>query len=43
MRLTPGAVSQHLSILRDSGLVSGTRVDGFVLYRRTTRGDALIQ
>ena len=39
--VTPGAVSQHLAVLRASGLVSGTRVGGSVLYRRTTRGDAL--
>lgn len=41
MGLTPGAISQHLSVLLGSGLVSRTRVTGSVLYRRTTRGDAL--
>jgi hypothetical protein len=41
MRLTPGAISQHLSILNASGLVSRTRVSGTVLYRRTPRGDVL--
>jgi DNA-binding transcriptional ArsR family regulator len=42
LSLTPGAVSQHLSVLRANGLVTGTRVGGSVLYHRTTRGDALI-
>lgn len=40
--LTPGGVSQHLSILRASELVTRTRVAGTVLYSRTTRGDALV-
>ena len=43
MALTPGAISQHLSILHASGLVSRTRVSGSVLYRRTTRGDVLTE
>lgn len=43
LRLTPGAISQHLSVLNASGLVSRTRVAGTVLYRRTTRGDALTE
>lgn len=42
LELTPGAVSQHLSVLHGSGLVSRTRVDGSVLYLRTARGDALL-
>lgn len=41
LRVTPGAVSQHLSVLRLSGLVSRTRVAGSVLYRRTPTGDTL--
>lgn len=41
LSVTPGAVSQHLSILRANGLVIGTRVGGSVLYRRTRRGDSL--
>jgi DNA-binding transcriptional ArsR family regulator len=41
LSLTPGAVSQHLSVLRANGLVTRTRVGGSVLYHRTTRGDAL--
>lgn len=40
--LTPGGVSQHLSVLRASELVTRTRVAGTVLYRRTARGDALV-
>jgi DNA-binding transcriptional ArsR family regulator len=40
--LTPGGVSQHLSILSASELVARTRVAGTVLYHRTTRGDALV-
>lgn len=43
MGLTAGAVSQHLSVLNASGLVSRTRVAGTVLYRRTTRGDVLTE
>lgn len=39
--LTAGAISQHLTVLRAAGLVSRTRTTGTVLYRRTTRGDAL--
>lgn len=43
MHLTPGAISQHLSVLHAGGLVSKTRVGGTVLYRRTSRGDTLLQ
>jgi DNA-binding transcriptional ArsR family regulator len=42
LAVTPGAVSQHLSVLRSSGLVTRTRVAGSVLYRRTPTGDALV-
>lgn len=41
MRLTPGAISQHLTVLHAAGLVSRTRTTRTVLYRRTTRGDVL--
>lgn len=41
LAVTPGAVSQHLSVLRSNGLVSRTRIGGSVLYRRTARGDTL--
>lgn len=42
LAVTPGAVSQQLSVLRSNGLVSRTRVGGSVLYRRTARGDTLV-
>lgn len=41
LTITAGAVSQHLKVLRDNGLVAGTRVGAVVLYHRTARGDAL--
>lgn len=40
--LTPGTVSQHLGALRDAGLVGAHRAGRFVLYARTTAGEALI-
>ncbi|GII35182.1 ArsR/SmtB family transcription factor [Planotetraspora phitsanulokensis] len=39
--LTPGAVSQHLTVLSDGGLVTRRRLGREVLYRRTAVGDAL--
>ncbi|MGI8334123.1 DUF5937 family protein [Actinomadura scrupuli] len=39
--VTPGAVSQHLGVLRACGLVVGHRVGRRVLYARTAAGDAL--
>lgn len=39
--VTPGAVSQHLGVLRDAGLVTGHRVGRHVRYGRTSLGDAL--
>ncbi|MDA0633046.1 helix-turn-helix domain-containing protein [Nonomuraea sp. MCN248] len=39
--LTPGAVSQHLTVLSGSGLAVGMRVGKQVVYRRTATGDAL--
>ncbi|GGK88515.1 transcriptional regulator [Sphaerisporangium melleum] len=41
MSLTPGAVSQHLSVLGASGLVTRSRIGREVLYRRTPTGDVL--
>ncbi|MFC4532316.1 ArsR/SmtB family transcription factor [Sphaerisporangium dianthi] len=41
MSLTPGAVSQHLSVLSASGLVVRRRLGREVLYRRTPTGDTL--
>ncbi|RLP94513.1 ArsR family transcriptional regulator [Micromonospora sp. BL4] len=40
--LTPGTVSQHLGALRDAGLVGAHRAGRFVLYARTTAGEALV-
>jgi DNA-binding transcriptional ArsR family regulator len=39
--VTPGAISQHLSVLSDGGLVVRQRLGREVLYRRTSVGDAL--
>jgi DNA-binding transcriptional ArsR family regulator len=40
--LTPGGVSQHLTVLRDAGLVCGRRVARSVLYLRSAQGDSLV-
>jgi DNA-binding transcriptional ArsR family regulator len=42
LAITPGAVSQHLTILLDSGLVARSRTGRTVLYRRTATADALL-
>ncbi|MGW3248555.1 helix-turn-helix domain-containing protein [Streptomyces sp. NPDC001070] len=39
--LSLGTVGGHLAVLRDAGLVTGTRVDRRVVYRRTGAGDLL--
>jgi len=41
--LSPGSVSQHLSVLRDAGLVHGHRVGRAVLYLRSPTGESLVQ
>ena len=41
--LTPGGVSQHLTVLRDAGLVCGRRVARSVLYLRSAEGDSLLE
>lgn len=38
LEVTPSAVSQHLSILRESGLIAGERIGRNVLYMTTERG-----
>ena len=43
LELSPGSVSQHLSVLRDAGLVNAHRVGRVVLYARSPTGDALVQ
>ncbi len=40
--LSPGSVSQHLSVLRDAGLVHGHRVGRSVLYVRSENGERLV-
>jgi DNA-binding transcriptional ArsR family regulator len=41
--VTDGAVSQHLSILTDAGLVSRRRTRRYVLYLRSSDGDSLVR
>ena len=43
LELSPGSVSQHLSVLRDAALVNAHRVGRVVLYARSPTGDALVQ
>jgi DNA-binding transcriptional ArsR family regulator len=40
--VTPSAISQHLTVLRNAGLVSAARAGRHVLYGRTALGDQLI-
>jgi len=40
--ITPGAVSQHLAVLRRCGLVTSHRIGRRVLYRRTPAADTLL-
>jgi DNA-binding transcriptional ArsR family regulator len=40
--ITPGGISQHLTILSKTGLVYSNRVGRVVLYARSATGDALI-
>lgn len=41
--LSPPAVSQHLKILKDTGLVSGRRRGRMVLYQRTAAATTLLE
>jgi hypothetical protein len=43
MRASPAGVSEHLSILRDAGLVRPRRQGRAVLYARTAAGDGLVR
>jgi DNA-binding transcriptional ArsR family regulator len=40
--ITPGAVSQHLAVLHDAGLVTRARVGRAVLYARSDLGTRLV-
>jgi DNA-binding transcriptional ArsR family regulator len=40
--VTPGAISQHLAVLHDAGLVQRRRVVRSVLYLRSAHGDELV-
>ncbi|MFF5204842.1 DUF5937 family protein [Streptosporangium sp. NPDC000396] len=42
MSLTPGAISQHLTVLADGGLVTRRRLGREVVYRRSPMGDSLV-
>lgn len=42
LEVTPSAVSQHLKVLRGTGLVTSARDRRHVLYRRSALGDQLI-
>jgi Helix-turn-helix domain len=42
LELSPGSVSQHLSVLRDAGLVHAHRVGRSVLYVRSEKGAGLV-
>ena len=42
LRVTPGAVSQHLQVLYAAGLLTRTRDGRRVLYARSTLGDRLV-
>lgn len=42
LKVTPSAVSQHLQVLHDTGLLTRARDGRQVLYRRTTLGDQLM-
>ena len=41
--LSPPAVSQHLKVLKDTGLVTARRRGRMVLYRRTAAATTLLE
>lgn len=41
--VSAGGVSQHLTVLRDAGLVHASRTGRVVLYRRTALGNAMLE
>jgi DNA-binding transcriptional ArsR family regulator len=41
--LAPGTVSEHLTVLRDTGLVTGQRHRHEIRYQRTAMGTALVR
>ncbi|MCF3101158.1 winged helix-turn-helix transcriptional regulator [Streptomyces roseoverticillatus] len=40
--MTPGGVSQHLTVLRSAGLIDGHRTGRYVLYTRTEAAEVLL-
>jgi DNA-binding transcriptional ArsR family regulator len=43
LALSPPAVSQHLKVLKDAGLVTGRRRGRMVLYQRTAAATGLLK
>jgi len=42
VKIAPATASQHLTVLREAGLVARRRLGRQVVYTRTTLGDALV-